>query len=172
MLSSPSLLIGALLAGCSHGQPLEVVTEAQSGEPLGPGHISRWGRAGIGTRAHTLAQEGRQRPAGCGWRLAAPPRAREPGSGNESCRRGCLLSHCLPSTLGALSLSSGLEQPLPGRGFIIHCQAPGSLWEPSRAVQPAESRPEHGVRNTLLGPPDPGPNPASATPARQGRLHL
>lgn len=100
-----------------------------------------------------MAQEGRQRPAGRGRRSAGPPRAGEPGARPGSRRRGCPLSHCLPSALGALSLSSGLEQPLPGRGFITRCQAPGSLWEPSRAVQPAESGPEHWVRITLLGPP-------------------
>ena len=37
-----------------------------------------------------------------------------------------------------------------GTGFIIPRQAPG---EPSTAVQPAESRPEHWVRSTLQGPP-------------------
>lgn len=109
------------------------------------------GRAGIGTRAHTLAQEGRQRPAGRGWRLAGLPRARKPGSRHGRCRRGRPLPHCLPSTLGTLSQSSGLEQvsSSPAR-------PPGSLWEPSTAVQPTESRPEHWVRSILQGPPRPG----------------
>ena len=136
-------------------------------KPLSPGSLIRWGQCWDsypslwGYRAHMLAQEGRQRPVGGGQRLAELPQARERGSRDGSCRRGCPLSHCLPSPLGALS--SGLEWPLPGSGFIIPCQALGNLWEPGTAVQPTESRPEHWVRSTLRGHPDPGSNPASAT---------
>lgn len=125
-----------LLGRCCHGQALEVNTEAQSEELLSPSHITRWASYPSlwGSRAHTLAQEGRKRPAGGGWveigRAALGQGARLQ---DGSCRQGYPLSHCLPSPLGALS--SGLEWPLPGSGFIIPCQALGSLWEPSRAVQ-------------------------------------
>lgn len=58
-----------LLGRCCYGQALEVNTEAQSEELLSPSHITRWASYPSlwGSRAHTLAQEGRKRPAGGGW---------------------------------------------------------------------------------------------------------
>lgn len=103
------------------------------------------------------------RKEGKGHRRRAEAGRATPGQGTRlrggEQPAGRPLSHCLPSPLGAPS--SGLERALPGGGFTIPRQAPGSFWELNRAIQPGEYRPEHWVKSMPQG--HPGSNPASAT---------
>lgn len=155
-------------ARCSHGQPLEVATEAQSGEPLGPGHISRWGQswdwhqsphAGSGRKAKaggTRVEIGRAAP---GQRTRLP--AWESQAGLPSVPLPPLRTWSPEPELwaGAASARQRFHHPLPGPG------------EPVGAQQGCPAR---RVRARALGKDHtPGPpSPASATPTRQGRLHL